>query len=96
MPLKESGYLANDKPFFSHPHMVYNEFRATHKDNSQHRGLLRQWNFDALGVANAMQTLWAEIALRETRVGRPGSSWQRNYAGLYVACCKGTIRGGYN
>ncbi|ELI9247865.1 NERD domain-containing protein [Escherichia coli] len=82
LPLKESGYLANDKPFFSHPHMVYNEFRATHKDNSQHRGLLRQWNFDALGVANAMQTLWAEIALRETRVGRlvrHGSATMQDY-----------------
>ncbi|EAB0017433.1 nuclease, partial [Salmonella enterica] len=82
LPLKESGYLANDKPFFSHPHMVYNEFRATHKDNSQHRGLLRQWNFDALGVANAMQTLWTEIALRETRVGRlvrHGSATMQDY-----------------
>lgn len=70
LPLKESGYIANDKPFFSHPHEVYNEFRAAHKDNGQHRGLLRQWNFDALGIANAEQSLWAEVALRETRVGR--------------------------
>lgn len=70
LPLKESDYIANDKPFFSHPHKIYNEFRAVHKDNSQHKGLIRQWNFDALGVDNAEQSLWAEVALRETRVGR--------------------------
>lgn len=82
LPLKENGYIANDKPFFSHPHKIYNEFRAIHKDNSLHRGLLRQWDFDALGVANAEQSLWAEIALRETRVGRQvrnGSAIMQDY-----------------
>ncbi len=82
LPLKESGYIANDKPFFSHPHKIYNEFRAAHKDNSLHRGLLRQWDFDALGVANAEQSLWAEVALRETRVGRQvrnGSATMQDY-----------------
>lgn len=82
LQLKENGYIANDKPFFSHPHKVYNEFRAVHKDNSLHRGLLRQWDFDALGVANAEKSLWAEIALRETRVGRMvrnGSATMQDY-----------------
>lgn len=82
LPLREYDYIANDKPFFSHPRMVYNEFRAAHKDNSQHQGLLRQWNFDALGVANAEQALWAEVALRETRVGRQvrnGNSTMQEY-----------------
>ncbi|MBY4953721.1 AAA domain-containing protein [Pantoea sp. DY-17] len=70
LPLKENGYIANKKPFYSHPHNIYSEFRATHKDNTQHQGLLRQWDFDALGITNALQPLWAEVALRETRVGR--------------------------
>ena len=70
LPLEVNGYKANDNPLFTHPHNVYNDFRATHKDNSQHQGLLRKWDFDALGVTNAIQSLWAEVALRETRVGR--------------------------
>ncbi|WP_335920430.1 MULTISPECIES: AAA domain-containing protein [Shewanella] len=82
LPLKESDYIANEKPFFSHPRRVYNEFRAAHKDNSQYRGLLRRWDFDALGVANAQLSLWAEVALRETRVGRQvrnGSATMQDY-----------------
>lgn len=82
LPLKENGYIANNKPFFSHPQKVYNEFRAAHKDNSQHRGLIRQWDFSALGVANAIQSLWAEVALREARVGRQvrnGSATMQDY-----------------
>lgn len=82
LPLKENGYIASDKPFFSHPNKIYNEFRAAHKDNNQHRGLLRQWDFDALGVANAEQSIWKEIALRETRVGRQvrnGSATMQDY-----------------
>ncbi|WP_299804942.1 AAA domain-containing protein [uncultured Shewanella sp.] len=82
LQLKENGYIANNKPFFSHPNNIYNEFSAVHKDNNQHKCLLRQWNFDALGVANADQSLWAEVALRETRVGRQvrnGSATMQDY-----------------
>ncbi|MGF1849803.1 AAA domain-containing protein [Vibrio lentus] len=82
LPLKENDYIANEKPFFSHPRNIYSEFRAGHKDNALHRGLLRTWDFDALGVAYAEQSIWAEIALRETRVGRQvrnGSATMQDY-----------------
>lgn len=82
LPLEECGYIANEKPFFSHPNNVYQEFRAAHKDDSRYRGLLRRWDFDALGIANAQHSLWAEIALRENRVGRQvrnGSATMQDY-----------------
>ncbi|MCW8331878.1 AAA domain-containing protein [Photobacterium sp. SDRW27] len=68
--LKEKGFIAKDTPSFSHKNKLYNEFRVAHEDNPQHRGLLRRWDFNELGVINAEHSIWAEIALRETRVGR--------------------------
>ncbi|ELI6425494.1 NERD domain-containing protein [Vibrio harveyi] len=67
LPLEVNGYVASRLPIFPHPNHVYQDYSAS--DDGYH-ALLRRWNFNALGVTNAEQSIWAEVAMRETRIGR--------------------------
>lgn len=68
LPLEVNGYVAGKLPIFPHPNKVYEDYNAT--DDEGYHALLRRWDFNALSAANAEQSIWAEIALRETRISR--------------------------
>lgn len=61
---------SSERPWFEHRNKIYREYQATEEDNPLTKGLLRRWDFSQLGTDNALQSIWAEIALRESRIGR--------------------------
>ncbi|TMO99737.1 nuclease [Pseudoalteromonas sp. S3260] len=69
--LKVGSYIASkDVPWFTHRENLYNEFKAQDEKISTLGGLIRRWDFSQLGTKSALQSTWANIALRETNIGQ--------------------------
>lgn len=66
-----SYVVGSDHPFFEHRYGIYKEYMGQGKDNDNkdRKALIRRWRFDQLGTKFAIQTTWANIALRESRIG---------------------------
>jgi len=62
------GFRPEQHPIFEHPKKLYNEFRATAKDDPTTQALLRQWDFTALGMELIGEKDRSFIGLREQRV----------------------------
>ena len=69
--LKVGSYIASkDVPWFTHRENLYNEFKAHHEKMPTLGGLIRRWDFSQLGTKSALQSTWANIALRESNIGQ--------------------------
>jgi serine/threonine protein kinase len=62
------GFRPEHNPIFEHPRKLYNEFRATAKDDPTTLALLRHWDFTALGLELIGEKDRSFIGLREQRV----------------------------
>ncbi|MCG7399683.1 AAA domain-containing protein [Caballeronia zhejiangensis] len=62
------GFRPEANPIFEHPKKLYNEYRATAKDDPTTLALLRQWDFTALGLELIGEKDRSFIGLREQRV----------------------------
>ncbi|HHG3598916.1 TPA: AAA domain-containing protein [Vibrio parahaemolyticus] len=69
--LKVGRYTASkDVAWFTHRESLYNEFKAHDEKMPTLGGLIRRWDFSQLGTKSALQTTWANIALRESNIGQ--------------------------
>lgn len=69
--LKVGRYTASkDVAWFTHRENLYNEFKAHDEKMPTLEGLIRRWDFSQLGTKSALQTTWANIALRESKIGQ--------------------------
>jgi len=62
------GFRPEANPIFEHPGKLYIEYRAAAKDDPTALALLRQWDFDKLGLKLIGETDRAFIGLREQKV----------------------------
>lgn len=62
------GFRPESNPIFVHPRGLYQEFRASAKDDPLKHALLRQWDFTALGLDLVGERDRHFIGLREQRV----------------------------
>lgn len=62
------GFRPEANPIFEHPGNLYAEYRAAAKDDPTALALLRQWDFDKLGLKLIGETDRAFIGLREQKV----------------------------
>lgn len=62
------GFRPEANPIFQHPGKLYTEYRAAAKDDPTALALLRQWDFDKLGLKLIGETDRAFIGLREQKV----------------------------
>ncbi|OXC74392.1 AAA domain-containing protein [Caballeronia sordidicola] len=62
------GFRPEANPIFEHPSKLYAEYRAAAKDDPTALALLRQWDFDKLGLKLIGETDRAFIGLREQKV----------------------------
>ena len=62
------GFRPEQNPIFEHPKKLYNEYRASAKDDPSTLALLRQWDFAALGLELIGEKDRSFIGLREQRV----------------------------
>jgi len=63
-------FIAENVPWFNHRNGLYKEYKGYHEEQANDIALIRRWNFTQLGIGNATQSQWGEIALRESRVIR--------------------------
>lgn len=63
-------FIADTSPWFNHRNGLYKEYKGFHEELANDVALMRRWDFTQLGVGNATQSQWGEIALRESRVIR--------------------------
>ncbi|WP_416050283.1 AAA domain-containing protein [Cupriavidus basilensis] len=63
-----AGFRPEANPIFEHPKRLYNEFKASAKDDPTTLALLRQWDFTALGLELIGEKDRGFIGLREQRV----------------------------
>lgn len=63
-----AGFRPEASPIFEHPRRLYNEFKASAKDDPTALALLRQWDFTALGLELIGEKDRGFIGLREQRV----------------------------
>ena len=62
------GFRSEANPIFEHPSKLYVEYRAAAKDDPTALALLRQWDFEKLGLKLIGETDRAFIGLREQKV----------------------------
>ena len=62
------GFRPESHAIFEHPGKLYSEYRAYAKDDPTTLALLRQWDFNALGLALIGETDRAFLGLREQQV----------------------------
>jgi len=70
MRLNLNGYSADDEPWFEHRKSLYREYKAGHNETPNMQALVRRWDMTQLGTEHADQNLWADLVLREARLGR--------------------------
>lgn len=67
---RQHHFIAEPTPWFNHRNGLYKEYKGYHEELANEIALMRRWDFTQLGIGNATQSQWAEIALRESRVIR--------------------------
>lgn len=67
---RDHHFIADSSPWFKHRNGLYKEYKGYHEEVANEQALMRRWDFTQLGIGNATQSQWAEIALRESRVIR--------------------------
>ncbi|HFJ4328374.1 TPA: AAA domain-containing protein [Serratia liquefaciens] len=75
-----------NKSWFAHRNSIYKEYLAQDRSMPSAKGLIRRWDFNQLGTLHALQSTWADIALRENRIGKfiRDNSNMRDYLLRYV------------
>ncbi|MBD3586003.1 AAA family ATPase [Salinimonas sp. HHU 13199] len=61
-------YESSKDCWFQHRNGIYQEYQAYNVETPNLNALLRRWDLNRLGIGNATQEQWAQIALRESRV----------------------------
>ncbi|MCG9124865.1 AAA domain-containing protein [Laribacter hongkongensis] len=62
------GFRPESTPLWEHPNKLYAEYRGKAKDDPEAQGLIRQWDFSALGMELIGEDERGFIGLREQRV----------------------------